>query len=73
MRPPNSSKIWRWLEKEFDVPRLRVFEVQSAAYIGSSYWISNKKSKDWGFTYRYPDVREGLRDTIMSFRQVGWL
>jgi hypothetical protein len=50
-----------------------VFEVGSAVYIGSSYWISNKKTKDWGFAYRYPDVREGLRHTIEWFQEMGWM
>ncbi|MBF0117977.1 MAG: NAD(P)-dependent oxidoreductase [Desulfobacterales bacterium] len=68
-----AAKIWRYLEINLGLPRVRVFEVQSATYIGSSYWLSNKKSKDWGFVYRYPDVREGLRDTISWFRKIGWL
>ena len=68
-----AAKTWQWLNEKFKVPRVRVFEVQSATYIGSSYWISNKKTKDWGYTYRYPDVHEGLRDTIQWFRQVGWI
>jgi nucleoside-diphosphate-sugar epimerase len=67
-----AAKAWRRAELSFGLPRVRVFEVQSAAYIGSSYWISNKKTKDWGFAYRYPDVREGLRDTIQWFRAFGW-
>jgi dihydroflavonol-4-reductase len=67
------AKAWRWLERRWEVPRVRVFEVGSVVYIGSSYWISNAKTKDWGFTYRYPDVREGLRDTIQSFRELGWI
>lgn len=34
---------------------------------------SNKKTKDTGYRYHYPDVREGLRDLIDWFRCVGWL
>ncbi len=67
------ARGWLWMERKWHVPRPRMLEVGSARYIGSSYWISNKKTKDWGFTYRYPDVREGLRDTIQSFREIGWL
>ncbi len=68
-----AAKVWRGLERRWGVPRVRVFEVGSAVYLGSSYWISNTKTKDWGFTYRYPDVREGLRDTVQWFRQIGWI
>ncbi|MFP4474018.1 MAG: NAD-dependent epimerase/dehydratase family protein [Desulfatibacillaceae bacterium] len=68
-----AAKTWVWLERNFNVPRVRVLEVGSATYMASSYWISNKKSKDAGYGYRYPDVKEGLRDTLDWFRRVGWL
>jgi nucleoside-diphosphate-sugar epimerase len=65
-----AAKAWRWLEVNYGVPRVRVFEVGSAVYIGS---ISDKKTKDWEFTYRFPDVREGLRHTVQWFREAGWM
>ena len=65
--------VWVRLEERLGVPRIRVFEVGSATYMSSSYWISNKKSKETGYKYRYPDVREGMRDTVDWFRRVGWL
>ncbi|MFO8058699.1 MAG: NAD(P)-dependent oxidoreductase [bacterium] len=68
-----AAAFWLKLEQKYGVPRVRVFEVGSATYMSSSYWISNKKSKETGFSYRYPDVREGMRDTIDWFRRVGWL
>lgn len=67
------AKLWLWLENKFNVPRLRVFEVGSVPYMVSSYWISNKKTKETGYVFRYPDVREGMRDTVDWFRRVGWL
>ena len=68
-----AAKTWLKLEQTLNVSRVRVFEVGSATYVSSSYWISNKKSKEAGYIYRYPDVREGMRDTIDWFRRVGWL
>jgi nucleoside-diphosphate-sugar epimerase len=68
-----AANTWQTLEEKFKVPRVRVFEAASATYMSSSYWISNKKTKDAGYRYRYPDVREGLRDLIDWFRCVGWL
>ena len=62
-----------WLEKKTGLLRLRDLEVQSAPYIGSSYWISNLKSLTTGFRYKYPDVKEGLKETIAWFRKEGWL
>lgn len=68
-----ASALWTLLQQRFGIPRVRVFEIQSAKYISSSYWLSNRKSLETGFTYRYPDVREGLKDTVAWFRDMGWL
>ena len=68
-----AAKAWTWLEKNLDVPRVRVLEVQSATYVSSSYWLSNRKSLQTGFEYRYADVREGLKDTVAWMREIGWL
>ena len=68
-----AARAWRWLEENFGIPRVRVFEIQSANYISSSYWLSNRKSLSTGYEYRYPDVKEGLKDTVAWFRDMGWL
>lgn len=68
-----ASALWTWLQRRFGIPRVRVFEVQSAEYISSSYWLSNRKTQDVGFEYLYPDVQEGLKDTVAWFRDMGWL
>lgn len=67
------AEAWTALEKNFGVPRVRILEVQSAEYISSSYWISNRKSQLAGFQYSYPDVKEGLKDTVAWLRTVGAL
>ncbi len=69
----HAAHLWTTLQKRYGIPRVRVFEVQSAEYISSSYWLSNRKSLETGFEYLYPDVREGLKDTVDWFREVGWL
>lgn len=68
-----AAHLWRALETKLGVPRVRVFEIQSATYMSSSYWLSNRKSLSTGFGYSYPDVREGLKDTVAWFRRMGWL
>ncbi|MBZ0271863.1 NAD-dependent epimerase/dehydratase family protein [bacterium] len=68
-----AARMLRALEERFRLPRPRVFEVGSATYVASSYWIANDKSKAAGYTYKYPDVKAGLRDTIRWFRDAGWL
>lgn len=65
--------VWRYLEKNFGIARPRVFESQSINYMVSSYWLSNRKSLRTGYEYEYPDVKEGLKDTISWFRDMGWL
>jgi dihydroflavonol-4-reductase len=67
------ADLWCRLEEKYNIPRIRVFEASSATYLSSSYLISNKKSKEAGYIYHYPDVRIGMRDTIDWFRQSGWL
>ncbi|MFW6067075.1 MAG: NAD-dependent epimerase/dehydratase family protein [Myxococcota bacterium] len=68
-----AAHLWRLLETKLGVPRVRVFEIQSATYMSSSYWLSNRKTLAAGYRYRYPEVREGLKDTVAWFRQMGWL
>jgi nucleoside-diphosphate-sugar epimerase len=68
-----AATLWTSLERRFGLPRVRIFEVQSATYIGSSYWISNRKTLRAGFVYQYPDVREGLKDTVAWMHDMGWL
>lgn len=68
-----AAKLWTQLEQRYGIPRLRVFEVQSATYMASSYWISNRKTLSTGFSYRYGDVREGLKETVAWMQGVGWL
>ena len=68
-----AAQAWTWLQRQFGIPRVRVFEVQSAEYISSSYWLSNRKTLEAGYDYKYPDVKEGLKDTVAWFRDMGWL
>lgn len=68
-----AAHVWLGLQRRCGVRRVQVFEVQSVRYLTSSYWLSNRKSLAMGFVYKYPDVRDGLRDTMQWFRQNGWL
>ncbi len=61
------DRAHRWL----GLPRPKMLEVQSATYIGSNYWISNRKTLATGFEYRYPDVREGLKDSVTWLADIG--
>ena len=50
------ARVWLWLEKSLGLPRERVFEIGSTAYISSSYWLTNQKSKD-----AFPNDRTGMK------------
>lgn len=68
-----TAKLWNWLEEKFGIPRVRIFEIQSAVYMSSSYWISNRKALATGFEFNYIDVKDGLRDLVCWFREMNWL
>jgi nucleoside-diphosphate-sugar epimerase len=48
-------------------------EADSADYVGRDILYSNRKLKDVGFEFTYPDAREGIRDTIAWYHEEGWL
>ncbi len=68
-----AAYAWNWLEKTLGLPRVRVFEIQSAVYMSSSYWISNRKALRTGFDFKYEDVKDGLQDLMTWFRERDWL
>lgn len=48
-------------------------EKDSVEYFGRSFDFQNARLKRTGFHFRYPDVKEGLRDTVQWYRKEGWL
>ena len=74
-----AMKLVNYLDKTFprfdkrSYPSYRIMEIQSAHYISSSYWISNKKLKSLGFQWEYPDFKIGLKDTVEWLIQLGWI
>ena len=66
-----TAGVMTWLERNLFLPRIRVLEVQSAQYIGSSYWISNQKVLSTGYEFEYASVKEGLKNTVTWFKSQG--
>jgi len=61
----SSARVVAWLDKTFPrYKRYRIWEESSARYISSSYWISNRKLKNLGFRWEYPDFAVGLKETV---------
>ncbi len=53
--------------------RPRSLEQDTIDYLGVDMAYSNRKLKDAGYTFRYPDARTGLRQTAEWYRQNGWI
>jgi nucleoside-diphosphate-sugar epimerase len=60
----------------FDLPLvagLKYIEEDTARYVAFSYRFSNKKLKSFGYSLKYPDLRDGLPETIQWYRDYGYL
>jgi nucleoside-diphosphate-sugar epimerase len=60
----------------FDLPLLGVLkyvEEDTARYVAFSYRFSNKKLKSFGYKLKYPDLKDGLPETIQWYRDYGYL
>jgi dihydroflavonol-4-reductase len=60
----------------FDLPLLGVLkyvEEDTARYIAFSYRFSNKKLKSFGYKLKYPDLKDGLPETIQWYKDYGYL
>ncbi len=42
-------------------------------YVTHQYFFSNKKIKDLGFRFHYPDMYRGTKQTIAWYKEAGWL
>lgn len=67
------AKVINALNLKKRYPQLNVVETQSAKYIGSSYRVDNSKSLSIGFSYNYPDVKDGIKDTLDWFKEQSWI
>jgi nucleoside-diphosphate-sugar epimerase len=60
----------------FDLPLLGILkyvEEDTARYIAFSYRFSNKKLKSFGYKLKYPDLKDGLPETIQWYKDYGYL
>jgi nucleoside-diphosphate-sugar epimerase len=55
------------------VDGLKYIEEDTARYVAFSYRFSNKKLKSFGYSLKYPDLRDGLPETIQWYRDYGYL
>lgn len=60
----------------FDLPligSLKYIEEDTARYTAFSYRFSNKKLKSFGYKLKYPDLKDGLPETIQWYKDYGYL
>jgi len=50
-----------------------VIERDAVQYLFHDYWLDNSKIKELGYKLVYPDIKEGLKETIRWYRDAGWL
>ena len=48
-------------------------EADMVRFIGHDFVYSNEKLKATGYQFVYPDARHGLRDTVLWYRENGWI
>jgi len=48
-------------------------ERDAVKYLFHDYWLDNSKIKELGYKLVYPDVKEGLKETIRWYKDEGWL
>lgn len=52
---------------------LKYLEEDTARYTAYSYRFSNKKLKSFGYKLIYPDLKDGLPETIQWYREYGYI
>ena len=50
-----------------------VIERDAVKYLFHDYWLDNSKIKELGYKLVYPDIKEGLKETIRWYKDEGWL
>ncbi len=71
-----SELLRRKFPLAFELPvlkPLKYLEEDTARYIGRSFRFSNEKLKRTGYKLRYPDVIEGVEETIRWYKEYGYL
>ncbi len=48
-------------------------EADMVRFLGQDFVYSNEKLKATGYEFEYPDARHGLRDTVLWYRENGWI
>ncbi len=57
----------------FGLPVTPPIEGPTVAYLGEDFYYSNKKLRDTGYPFQYPDARVGVRETLEWYRDNGWV
>ncbi|MFX1594315.1 MAG: NAD-dependent epimerase/dehydratase family protein [Promethearchaeota archaeon] len=73
-----SAKLLLWLSKRKDKKARKLnsrppVDLSMAGYTTHQYLFSNKKIKDLGFKYKFPDYKSATKDTVEWYLKNNWL
>ena len=64
----------RWSEWKAKIENKKpAVERDAVKYLFHNYWLDNSKIKSLGYKLVYPDIKEGLKETIRWYKDEGWL
>ena len=69
-------KIIRQMNRGFYTmfkPKSYLLQPDSIMYALNDYWFSNEKLKSAGYEHKYPDPKEGMKETIEWYRAEGYI
>lgn len=73
--PAFAIKLAAWWseEKAKLVGKKPEVERDAVKHLFQNYWLDNSKIKELGYNLIYPDVKEGLKETMKWYRDEGWI
>lgn len=54
-------------------PKSKLLQPDSILYSLNDYWFSNEKLKSTGYELKYPDPKEGMKETVAWYRSEGYI
>jgi len=70
LRPISEQVVW-FYRRFGDGPA--PLEPAVVDYLGHDFLYANDKLKKTGYTFVYPDARDGIRDTVRWYQEQGWI
>lgn len=75
--PPTHLKFWGQIAANLSrmISKLTgeqpMFEEDYLVYVGNDFWFSNEKLKSLGYRFFYPDIKDGIGETVAWYKKEG--